>query len=112
VYTLCLSEPSTREGNEFACDWVVGMSEKASGDVRVGCGTYRWRITRDTGTIKALTIAIDEMVVLPPYTLPHVIDWLAALPYPSCGLQDLLAHSPRIEALQPVLTRLGSAPGN
>src|SRR5437762_1947864 len=39
IYTFCFADspPKGKTGN-YTCRWLVGMSEKTSGSVRVGCG--------------------------------------------------------------------------
>jgi hypothetical protein len=44
VYSFYLGQPQSGAClEEFSCDWVVGMSAKEGGSVRVGCGRYDWR---------------------------------------------------------------------
>ena len=40
VYSFCLAPPAARDERQFSCDWLVGMSAKEDGSVRVGCGRY------------------------------------------------------------------------
>ena len=42
VHTFCLASPPRNHEVKFSCDWLVGMSEKESRRVRVGCGRYDW----------------------------------------------------------------------
>jgi hypothetical protein len=42
VHTFCLAQPPRNDQVNFSCDWLVGMSEKDSRTVRVGCGRYDW----------------------------------------------------------------------
>jgi hypothetical protein len=42
VYAFCLSDKPKEPARTFRCSWLVGMSEKATGSLRVGCGTYDW----------------------------------------------------------------------
>ena len=41
VHTFCLAAPPQTDEVTFSCSWLVGMSEKESRMVRVGCGTLR-----------------------------------------------------------------------
>jgi hypothetical protein len=67
----------------FTCDWLVGMTEKAARNVRVGCGQYEWtfagypelRVTR-------LVITIEQMMVLAPAYATEVMRSLRCLDYP------------------------------
>lgn len=40
VYTLCIGSPPTANSETYSCNWLVAMSEKQGGAVRVGCGRY------------------------------------------------------------------------
>ena len=42
IFTFCLSEPSEADRARFQCDWLVGMSTKATRQLRIGCGNYDW----------------------------------------------------------------------
>lgn len=86
VYTFCLSdEPNDDSDRSFRCRWIVGMSEKATGSVRVGCGDYRWSFqSSEPRLVDRLVISIETMTVLPPEALRPVMAWLTALPYPWC----------------------------
>jgi hypothetical protein len=108
VYTFCLQRPST-SADAFSCDWVVGMSEKASGAVRVGCGRYDWTFgSAAPRRVTRLVITIDTMEVLPADTLVSVMAWLAALPYPWCPRERLACGAPSIAALGALLQRLSA----
>jgi hypothetical protein len=82
VYTFCLCAPPEGSASTFSCAWLVGMSEKAGGAVRLGSGRYDW--TFSSGRVQHLKIAIDQMDVLPPSDLERVMGWLGSLPYPWC----------------------------
>jgi len=42
IHTFCLAAPSRNDEITFSCGWLVGMSEKQTSIVRVGCGRYDW----------------------------------------------------------------------
>src|SRR5690606_1361432 len=43
VFTFYLAHPGEAATlDAYACDWFVGMTERSSGQVRVGCGRYDW----------------------------------------------------------------------
>jgi len=106
VYTFCLQQPQAAS-RSFSCDWLVGMSEKASGAVRVGCGRYDWTFS-DSPPHRAerLLIAIETMQSLPASCLGAVSAWLASLPYPWCSIEQMQSSAPRLEALAPVFAYL------
>src|SRR5262245_1818722 len=67
-YTLWLSSaPGGPPAADFRCGWIVGMSEKMTGAVRVGCGSYDWAFQREEPyLVQRLVISIKIMRVLPP----------------------------------------------
>ena len=103
VYSFYLSRPAGVVG-QFICPWLVGMTDKESRTVRVGCGTYRWSLTYEPAPIAtALVISIEVMQVLDPSSGPRVLAWLEALPYPWTGVDAVLHAAPALEELKPVL---------
>lgn len=104
VFTFYLTAPPEAAALAgFSCDWFVGMTEKASGSVRVGAGRYDWLFQADPYLARQLSISIDVMEVLPPSTLPAVLAWLTQLPYPWTDAARVVAAAPPIEALAPVM---------
>lgn len=105
VYTFCLQRPAGTP--EFSCDWLVGMSDKTSGTVRIGCGRYDWRFGRGAPYLaEHLLITIEAMQTLATDQLDIVFSWLTSLPYPWCTAEQALATAPAIESLEPVLNYL------
>jgi len=111
VYTFCLGEPPAADAGTHACTWLVGMTDKESGGVRVGCGYYDWRLgTASPRRVQALDIVIEAMEVLPAADAAAVIDgWLARLRYPWCDAAQAGARAPALEGLAPVLRFLAAA---
>jgi hypothetical protein len=113
VYTFYLDRPSAYV-ETFACDWLVGMSEKATGDVYIGCGRYGWTFAKEPELrVTHLLIRIESMQVLPPAELDAVTGWLTKLPYPWCPAGEVASTAPADPRLTPVLeylTRLQSLP--
>ncbi len=106
VYSFYLERPYTH-APKFSCHWLVGMTEKDSGNVRVGCGRYDWNFgpnPRGLATQLAITIAV--MQVLPPGQHASVFEWLAGLSYPWTSASKITASAPGIEALSPILQYL------
>ena len=87
VYTFYLGRPEGRlpEGR-FSCDWLVVMSAKSDGSLRVGCGRYDWHFVATANGEEAiaehLTIGIDAMAVLPRALGKEIRAWAGRLPYP------------------------------
>jgi len=107
VYSFYLQRPPVGV-TSFSCDWLVGMSEKATGNARVGCGRYDWAFQPHAPhLVDRLVITIEAMQVLPPDHLETVLCWLLALPYPWCSANVACASAPQIECLEPVLRYLG-----
>ena len=107
IYSFYLQRPGPAVPN-FSCDWLVGMSEKAGGATRVGCGRYDWTF-QQTGPLRVerLVITIEVMQTLDPGYLEYVLAWLTTLPYPWCSAPAVLAAPPAFAALEPVLAYLG-----
>ncbi len=104
VYTFYLSRPE--EGavlDTYDCDWIVGMTEKASGQVRLGCGRYDWTFQREPHLASKLVITIETMLTLPARDSEPVLEWLTGLPYPWTNATQVVAAAPAIEELAPVL---------
>lgn len=100
VYTFCLTLPPKLDLPRFSCDWLVGMSSKDSGDIRVGCGRYDWFFQASGARlVEKLVIAIERMRVLPPDALDPVMSWLSDLPYPWCPPRSAIAGMPNIPEL-------------
>jgi hypothetical protein len=107
IYTFCLSRPSDGDLRHFACHWLVGMSAKTDGRLRVGCGRYDWHFAADrTGLVERLAITIDLMSSFPATELAATMNWLSGLPYPWCTPNDAVKGMPRIEELAAIETYL------
>lgn len=104
VFTFYLSRPEAGQRlSEYRCDWLVGMTEKAGGAVRVGCGRYDWNFQSEPYRAERLTITIETMVTLPPDDAGAVFGWLTALDYPWTDARRVVAGAPPLEALAPVV---------
>jgi len=100
IYTVCLSDTVEQRGDVLACRWLVGMTDKASGLPRVGFGDYQWIFDGEgSGLVSHLTIAIDDMIVLPLEFQSDVISWCANLSYPWVLSSEVVASMPDIDLL-------------
>jgi hypothetical protein len=100
VYTFCLSQPSNANRLHFPCHWLVGMSAKNDGQVRIGCGRYDWYFrSNEACLVEKLVITIDVMKVLPALELAASMNWLSSLPYPWCAPEQAVGAMPAIEGL-------------
>ncbi|XVJ70022.1 MAG: hypothetical protein HEQ39_10440 [Rhizobacter sp.] len=105
VYTFCLASPPSPDASAFSCDWLVGMSGKAEGEVRVGCGRYDWVFSPGPAPlVTRLTITIEEMVVLTPNELPQVMGWLSGLPSSWCDPEAAIQNLPNNKALDSIVS--------
>ena len=98
VYTFCLNEPPATPCRSFACHWLVGMSAKLGGAIRVGCGRYDWHFGAD-GRVERLVISVDVMKMLRPQKLSATMTWLSALPYPWCRADEAMTLMPASDGL-------------
>lgn len=106
VYTFYLARPP-EAATAYRCDWLVVMSEKASRQVRVGCGRYDWTFDAAAGGLASrLVITIEAMQILPPVTWASISAWLERLAYPWSSAGAVLASAPALEGLAPVVAYL------
>jgi hypothetical protein len=103
IRTFCLSRPKSEYLPFFRCDWLVGMSARQGGTVRVGCGHYDWHFGphADRRATK-LAIDIEVMCVLPVEDTGPIMRWLSNLPYPWCSNLQACESIPAIAALGPL----------
>ena len=111
VYTFCMARPA--EGVErFSCDWLVVMTEKTNGALRVGCGSYDWGFDAARGGLAhRLVITVEQMLSLPATEQRPVFDWVETLPYPWATPAQVVTAAPGIAALAPVLHYLQARAG-
>ena len=108
VYTFCLTRPPATASRSLACHWLVGMSARSDGQVRVGCGRYDWHFGSEALAEK-LVIVIDVMKVLPAEEHGACMNWLSALPYPWCDADEALQRMPALEGLADIKSYLQQA---
>lgn len=108
VYTLCIGTPPTAGATQYSCGWLVGMSEKDSRAVRIGCGRYDWVFASEAPRMATqLTITIEQMHSLAPEHLLPVMAWISALPAPWSAPPVLTAGAPAIAELRTVIDYFG-----
>lgn len=103
VYTFCLGTPPEADANTFQCQWLVAMSDKNSGEARVGCGVYDWQFEAESRRVERLTITIEHMETLPATALPMIMDWVSTLDYPWCRSEAAVSNAPDSGELQAVI---------
>lgn len=106
IYTLCIGAPPLDAVESFTCGWLVAMSEKQTGNVRVGCGSYGWSFVLPGYQVRALTITVAAMETLPGEMLAPVMGWISSLPYPWCAARLPGITAPEIVPLRQVLRTL------
>jgi hypothetical protein len=107
IYSYYLSNPP-EQAPQFSCGWLVGMTERDTKNVRVGCGRYDWTFQAEVPYLASrLVITIEAMQVLPPSHFEPVFEWLGRLSYPWSSVADVASHAPSFEPLAPVLQCLG-----
>ena len=107
VRTFCLADPPAPDSAAFSCAWLVGMSEKKTGAVRVGCGRYDWSFDpQGSHLANRLRITIELVEILPSQHLAEVMNWLSELPYPWCNRPLAVRGAPSIEKLEPIIRHL------
>ena len=102
IYSFYLGRPPPA-AQEFTCPWLVGMSDRSSGHVRVGCGIYEWAFEPQAPHLASrLVITIEAMEVLPATESERVFVWLRALAYPWSSPEAAVLGIPANELLSPV----------
>ena len=102
VYSFYLGRPMP-DVQEFTCPWLVGMSERSSGHVRVGCGIYEWTFEPHAPHMASqLVVTIEAMQVLPLAESERIFAWLRALNYPWLSPDAALHGIPANELLAPI----------
>jgi len=108
IYSFYMARPPD-EATRFSCGWLVGMTEKDGGNVRVGCGGYDWTFEAQAPRLASqLTITIDTMHMLRPGQFAAVFEWLEQLDYPWSSPAQARARAPALDLIAPVLHYLGS----
>ncbi len=106
VYSFYLSKPEGYS-KKFKCSWLVGMTDKQTKEVRVGCGTYEWSLIYEPAPrATELVISIRAMQVLTPSVQAEILAWLEQLPYPWTTATAAMAGAPALDDLIPVLSAL------
>lgn len=103
IYTFCLGCPPEPDAKTFQCKWLVGMSDKKSGEVRTGCGLYEWQFSPESGLVERLTITIEHMKTLPATDLHTIMNWVSCVEYPWCRPDALGSTAPDIDALEELI---------
>lgn len=91
VFTFCLNDSLSVQGQQLNCDWVVFMTDRDTGRVRIGWGQYQWDFNNEEmPLIRRLEIRIEQMDLLPALDDDAVFSRICALPYPWLERSTLL----------------------
>ncbi len=82
IYTFCFSPRPTIVDSLFSCGWLVIMSERDGGAIRVGGGRYDWAFTDDRTQVASLTITVSQMGTLSKELIAPVMHWVQQRGYP------------------------------
>ncbi|MFT6303498.1 MAG: hypothetical protein ACI9XK_004508 [Granulosicoccus sp.] len=106
IHTICVGVRPEINVEKFSCSWVVVMSEKETGLLRVGCGRYDWEFCLSTNLVQALAITIDYMGTETLPSLKPAMLWMSGLPYPWCDVSVVAKEPPKIPAVMRVVEQL------
>ena len=110
VHTFCLSQPTEANRRHFPCYWLVGMSAKNGGPIRIGCGRYDWYFEPGAACrVEKLVIAIEVMKIFPATDLAASMNWLTRLPYPWCTPEQTVSAAPPIDGFAEIEAYLRKA---
>jgi hypothetical protein len=83
------------------------MTEKASRNLRIGCGRYEWEFeTTPPNLARRLVITIAQMQVLPAPVAHEAFVALAALSYPWSSPTEVRAAASTHEFFAPIVQQL------
>lgn len=105
VHSFYLARPAG-DATSFSCGWLVGMTAKDGGAVRVGAGRYDWTLEPRPWRARRLVITIEAMQVLPASSAPAIDAWLEQLDRPWSTAPAVVGTAPRLDLLAPVLDYL------
>ncbi|MFK7964929.1 MAG: hypothetical protein AB8C46_13280 [Burkholderiaceae bacterium] len=106
VRTFCFCHPGCEQRPAFTCQWMVAMHSRSGEGGRLGYGTYDWSFAAESGKVRALSIRIDEMLVVPERQAPALVKWAGGLSYPWITLDEIGANPAPDEAMAVLVTRL------
>ncbi len=106
IYTFCVGAVPAEGERMFSCDWLVCMTEKATGAARVGYGRYDWAGDAQSSRVTRLHITIEAMTTLPATQADSLLRWASRLPYPWCARDALQIDVPDIDTIQRIIAQL------
>lgn len=101
VHSYHMDRPK-RAAAVYSCDRLVGMTDKESRNVRVGCGRHDWTFAGHPDLqVTGLVFTIEQMVVLAPAYATEVMHSLRLLDYPWTAA-DRVIRALSLDELGPV----------
>lgn len=102
IYTVCTVDSVDDAETTMSCGWLVGMSERATGRVRVAWGDYRWTFDHHGTRATELIVTMKHMAFIEPEQLDAVMVWLRHLPSPWVSAEQLVGDAPAFDELAPM----------
>lgn len=103
IYTVYTPSSIAWAKGALTIDWLVGMTERGTGNQRLAWGDYAWRFNAAGDRATELVVVMHRMVSLPAkdaasrQRIASIQDWLAALPAPWCAASMLTGDVPEFE---------------
>ena len=114
IYTYCIEESISITANRLSCQWLVIMSDRETGQLKVGTGDYLWTFSElaeglnKTHKVQSLVIAIAHMLLLDPSQNPQILQLTETLAYSWCSRADVLALMEDIDDLKSICEAIDS----
>ena len=107
IYTYCLTKPTSQTMTDCQLNWLVVMTERDSGNTKLGYGRYDWHFNPASGRCSTLHIHIAHMQVLSESIAQQIYQHISDYPTPwqSAGaLQSLLQANDALASAHGFLT--------
>ena len=94
IFTVYTPSSVRWDAGALSIDWLVGMSERESGKLRLAWGDYAWRFNPAGTRATELVVLMRQMIELPASAGSSINHWLAELPAPWCEAEQILESMP------------------
>lgn len=91
IYTYCLTQPDDETADGCQLNWLVIMTERASGNIKLGYGRYDWLFNSQSGLCSKLHIHIEHMQVVSAQVADKIYQRIGDYPTPWQPADALLA---------------------
>jgi len=99
ITTLCTLDSVVTDGDTLRNKWIVAMTNRDSGCIRVAWGDYVWTMDPEAERARSLIVNMRHMAEMGPEHAEVVLVWLRALPAPWCDGQALVVDMPALLGL-------------